>query len=229
MNIVSHIFKNLSPHLKKVQEITSKLITEYILNYNKMKFSESSIKVEKYPFEHANIPNFLDKDYAKQLLKALDEVEFYREDHDLYSFDRTIDFTYINNETIKKFRDKFLEEDFISKIEKITKTRLNREIIELHSLRLTNTDYLLPHDDQVENRKIAFILNLSQNFEDNEGGALQLFDTLNSKPNKIVKSIYPKFNQFTLFIVSDKSFHQIEEVMTNKIRISVSGWYYNEN
>jgi Rps23 Pro-64 3,4-dihydroxylase Tpa1-like proline 4-hydroxylase len=80
---------------------------------------------------------------------------------------------------------------------------------------------LLPHDDRLSGRKIAYILNLSKNFAKNDGGALQFF-----KGKKIVKSIPPTFNTFTIFQVSPRSLHQVQEVLSDKKRISFAGWFH---
>ncbi len=47
------------------------------------------------------------------------------------------------------------------------------------------------------------------------------------QPIKIVKSLTPKRNSFLFFEVSDKSFHQVSEVLSqNKTRFSINGWFH---
>lgn len=46
-------------------------------------------------------------------------------------------------------------------------------------------------------------------------------------PGVVGKSIYPAPNQFVLFEVSSKSFHQVSEILsTGKARLSVNGWFH---
>ena len=179
------------------------------------------------PFRNLSIPNFLDEKLARKIKNALKKEEYYIEENDLYKFQRIIDFKYLNNKALKEFRNNLLSEEFISYIENLTNTKLKRNKIDLHSLKLLNTYYLLCHDDDVLGRKTAFILNLSENWGKKDGGNLELFECKNKNPFKVYKSIIPKFNQFNIFIVEpNKSFHQISEVLSNKQRISISGWFH---
>ena len=179
------------------------------------------------PFRNLSVPNFLDEKLARKIKNALKKEEYYIEENDLYKFQRTIDFKHLKSTTLKELRDNLLSEEFISYIENLTNTKLKRNKIDLHSLKLLNTHYLLCHDDDVLGRKIAFILNLCENWSRKDGGNLELFECKNNKPFKVCKSIIPEFNQFNIFIVEpNKSFHQISEVLSNKQRISISGWFH---
>lgn len=183
------------------------------------------------PFPHISIEAGFNSDKLLNLVKELEKEEYYLEDHDLYQFLRTVDFKHSKNDFIKEFRTTIFSKKFMKHIEKITGLSLKKNSGDLHSLKLLNTHYLLCHDDQVQMRAVAFILNLSSNWSQEDGGELELF-SINSQgnPNKVVKKIIPKFNQFNLFTVSDKSFHQISEVISKeKARISISGWFYLEN
>ena len=47
------------------------------------------------------------------------------------------------------------------------------------------------------------------------------------QPTEIVKSIVPKANSLLFFEVSDRSFHQVSEVLTTaKTRYSIHGWFH---
>lgn len=177
------------------------------------------------PFEHISLNDFLIESKADELLKAVSKLDYYLEDHDLYQFMRTKN---ISDEKgiIEEF-SKFLESnEFKQYIEKITNVKTKNEVLDLHSLKLLDTHYLLPHDDQVEERALAFIFNLTRDFKKSDGGSLNLFESEKNRPKKIVKEIIPKFNQFNLFKVTSKSYHSISEVTSKKERITVAGWYY---
>lgn len=180
------------------------------------------------PFEHLSLDNFLTDDKANILLEEIRNLDYYLEDHDLYQFLRTIDFKEIkkNNTLIENLYEFIFSEEFIFFIEELTGTKISRKKGDLHSLKLLDTHYLLCHDDQVQGRYLAFIINLSDNMGLENGGALELFDEQNNRPKDIVKQVFPQFNQFNIFLVSDTSFHQISEVIDNVTRESISGWFY---
>ncbi len=89
-------------------------------------------------------------------------------------------------------------------------------------------DHLLPHDDRLEGRKIAYVLNLTKGFTARDGGQLDFFgfSEKTRHPTRIVKSFTPRFNTLFLFKVSPRSFHQVREVITDKQRISIGGWFH---
>jgi prolyl 3-hydroxylase /prolyl 3,4-dihydroxylase len=51
----------------------------------------------------------------------------------------------------------------------------------------------------------------------------------NLQPIEVCKSIQPKFNSLLFFEVSDRSFHQVAEVLSkSKTRYSINGWFHGE-
>lgn len=195
-----------------------------ILNLEKFRDEFESAK----PFSYISIDNFLNVDKFTELKKACLLEDFYVEDHDLYHFFRTVDYKTSKVPIIVEFREFLKSVEFREFFEKLVCMDLDSKKMDLHSLRLESGDYLLCHDDDVQNRAIAFILNFSE-FEDCDGGKLELFESENGKPTKICKSIVPKANRFNMFKVTPgKSFHQIEEVLSEKQRNSISGWYYKK-
>ncbi len=186
----------------------------------KKKFNSNS------PFEHVIIHPFLKEEKLKKLQEDIEKLDFYLEDHDLYQFLRTVDFKNIQSKSIQEFRKFIFSDQFVEFISEITSTPLDKVKGTLHSLLLKSTHYLLPHDDKIEKRKIAFILYLCEDFNQKDGGTLDLFSTQDSKPTQVEKSYLPKKNQFIMFKVSSISFHQISEVESSKQRLSISGWFY---
>ncbi len=170
------------------------------------------------PFHHLVLGSFFTSkinSVAKQLLKE----KFYEHNSDLYQFQQTDDCKNAKQSAVKEFHKFFSSEEFIRFISQITNTKLKS--IDMSGFIYDDTDYLLPHDDRLSGRKIAYILNLTENFTAKDGGALQFF-----KGKQIVKSIPPTFNALTLFQVSPKSLHQVQEVMSNKKRLSFGGWFH---
>ena len=87
-------------------------------------------------------------------------------------------------------------------------------------------DYLLCHDDELEGRKIAYVFYLSENFKEGDSGNFTLFDSKMGKPFRAVKKYVPLFNRLLIFEVSRKSFHEVEENLSDKKRYAIGGWLH---
>ena len=197
----------------------------YVENTKKLQRTFSQAK----PFKHLILPRFLKPSDCKAMRKEVEKQSFYVEDHDLYQFLRTQDVKHLQNaQTLKKLKHTLLSKRIRAFMQEVTQTTLNTKKMDLHALKLLNTHYLLCHNDEVQGRKIAFILNLTTNWKKGKGGELELFSSEQGRPLKPEKSIRPRFNTFTLFEVSHNSYHQIVEVEKNLERISLSGWYYTK-
>lgn len=168
------------------------------------------------PFPHLVLPNFFKS--AKQLKSALLKEQFHYQNSDLFQFYQTNDCSKAKTKVVQDFHEFFGSKEFLSFISEITGKKLTS--IDMSGFIYGDTDYLLPHDDRLEGRKIAYVVNLSENFKEENGGALALF-----KGKKIVKRIVPKFNTLTIFEVSNKSLHEVEEVVDAK-RVSFAGWFH---
>ena len=130
------------------------------------------------------------------------------------------------NKVILEFRKFLLSDEFIVFLEKITGLKFTRNKFDMHSLKLENTHYLLCHDDRVDTRKLAFVINFSD-FEEKDGGALEFFKmNLKTFEAEVFESVIPKFSKFNIFEVSEKSYHQITEVVSKKKRVTIGGWYH---
>ncbi len=179
------------------------------------------------PFSHLFLKDFFIEKKIIPVLFALENEEFIDKNTDLFQFKQTkIDIKSSEITELNKFHDFFSSKEFGEFISEITGLKINLGKIDMSGFIYSKTDYLLPHDDRLEGRKIAYILNLSEKFRKSDGGKLQLFGVKNKKPFNIIKSFIPAFNTLSLFEVSEISFHQVEEVMSNKDRISFAGWFY---
>src|SRR3989344_948087 len=177
------------------------------------------------PFPHFVLKDFFLREKIIELLKGLSKEKLYEKESDLFKFMQSNDLNFSSCKEIKEFRDFLISNDFISYLSDITGFKLKKGKIDLFGSVYQDTDYLLCHDDKLEGRKIAFNVYLS-NFKENEGGSLNLFASNDGKPLKIEKEIISRFNTFAIFEVSEKSFHEVSEVVVNKQRIALSGWYY---
>jgi Rps23 Pro-64 3,4-dihydroxylase Tpa1-like proline 4-hydroxylase len=176
------------------------------------------------PFPHMVLHEFFSPAKLRRVRDELLKQSFEFKESDLFRLHQTSDISTLPNKALQEFYKFFNSKDFTGYISKITKTRVSRS--DMSGFIYSSTDHLLPHDDRLEGRKIAYVVQLSQGFTKNDGGALSLFSTKNNRPTKIVHSFAPKFNSFVLFKVSPKSFHQVDEVLTGKMRLSLTGWFY---
>ena len=176
------------------------------------------------PFPHLVFPDFLQKEKADQVLLALTAEEFTEKKADLFQLQQTADLISTKNPLLQEFRSMLASPAFVSLVSFLSSSVLQPGMIDLSGSLYEDTDYLLCHDDLLENRKVAFFYYLS-NLEQEEGGALSLFSSSHGKPDKVDCKIIPKFNTFAFFMVSSRSFHQVEEMVSKKERYALSGWY----
>lgn len=163
---------------------------------------------EKHPFPHRIVDDFLSEDLFVRLCEFLEEVETKEKECDLFQFEQSDELSIMENDALKEFQDCLRKE--------VGKSKLDMFAAFYH-----DTDYLLPHDDRLEGRKIAYTFYLAA---PEEGGELSLIET--KKPyEKHSIAVVP--NRLVLFAVSEKSWHEVEEVCGDLPRISISGWFHD--
>lgn len=177
------------------------------------------------PFQHLEITNFFQAEKIADILEALTKEEFYEKNADLFSFKQTQDFITTKEKTLQEIRAMLTSTEFTKYMEAITGLQLKEETIDLHATLYEDTDYLLCHDDKLEGRAIAFIVYLSD-LEENDGGSLNLFAAREQKPTNVIKRIIPKINSFVFFHVTPTSFHEVSEMLVDKQRIALGGWFH---
>ncbi|MBI3027179.1 2OG-Fe(II) oxygenase [Candidatus Woesearchaeota archaeon] len=193
---------------------------KYLSNKEISKINKTFIKSKPYP--NLELRNFFKKDKISKLKNAVSSEKFEKVDKDLFSLSHTNDLAASKNKAIREFYGLLSSNEFISLMQKLTKERLSQKI-DMQAHLFEQGDYLLFHDDVVEGRKIAYIVYLS-NLSQEDGGELQLFDIKN--PKKPSRQIAPEFNLFACFKVSEKSIHAVGEIISNKRRLAVGGWFY---
>lgn len=194
----------------------------YLNEKNILKLNKEFLEAKNFP--HISIDNLFKENKLLELKESLKNENYYLEESDLYEFLRTFDLKNSKNKNIIELRNFLLSEEFLKLIENITNLKIKRNYVDIHSLKLKNTHYMLCHDDLVQERKIAFIINLS-NMEEKDGGALELIEMSSDDTGKVFKTIVSKFGKFNMFLVTENSYHSVSENISNKERISISGWY----
>jgi len=172
--------------------------------------------LSKKPYPHVVMDNFLDEEVATQILERLCTESFEYKESDLFTFKQT---------PMLQYDDflGFLREVLQPVVENLTGKKIGE--IDMHGSLYEDTDHLLCHDDQLEDRVIAYLLYLSD-VDEADGGALTLYDEVNGKPGSVVKRVQPRFNRLVIFEVSDVSFHAVEEVIADTQRIAIGGWFH---
>src|SRR3989338_5143948 len=179
------------------------------------------------PFTYLEFKNFFQPEKVIEIVKALAEEKWIPQQADLFQFKQTGDLSGTKNKVLQEFRTFLSSKEFVYYLSHITSMTLKPHSIDISGTMYEDTDYLLCHDDQLEGRKIAYFLYLSD-VDKNDGGALNLFSSKEGVPAEIAASIIPKFNTFSFFLVSEKSFHEVQEVMRDVQRIAISGWFHEQ-
>ena len=204
----------------------SKILKRWInVNYLNTKtianLKENFVKNKPYPY--LELSSFFNEQKAKGLLLSLLKEKFYEKSSDLFKFHQTNDLSSTKNSKLEEFRKFLASEDFAGYMEVLTGFKLKNGKVDLAGTLYKDTNFLLCHDDRLETRKIAFLLYLSD-LEEKDGASLNLMDR---KFKKIAK-IIPQSNKFVIFGVSSHSFHEVEELIKDKQRIALGGWFHDK-
>ncbi|RMG42233.1 MAG: hypothetical protein D6732_01480 [Methanobacteriota archaeon] len=205
-------------------KILDEFVNKEYLNEGAMQKLHEDFK-EASPFKHLEIDNFFHENILLEVIDALQDEHFERKDSDLFQFLQTDDLENSNSKFLRDFKKFLMSEDFMIWMETVSGLRLKRNKVDLTANLYSDTDYLLCHDDQIPGRKIAFIIYLSD-LEQKEGGTLNFFDCVGDRPARIVKSIRPEFNKFVFFEVTPHSFHEVDEVVGETFRATLTGWFH---
>uniref|UniRef100_A0A8C6UKM5 Prolyl 3-hydroxylase OGFOD1 n=1 Tax=Neogobius melanostomus TaxID=47308 RepID=A0A8C6UKM5_9GOBI len=185
------------------------------------------LELDCHPFPHCIIRNFIEEeDFVDNLQKELLELNFNQKSNDLYKFKQSDDLKKRDEPHIQGIRS-MLFQKFRPWLEGMLGVELE-STVDISCAKYEYTDVLLCHDDELEGRRVAFILYLVPHWEGSDGGTLDLYETNSDfQPKDIVKSIVPTRNTLVLFEVSPVSFHQVSEVFSkDKCRLSLGGWFH---
>jgi Rps23 Pro-64 3,4-dihydroxylase Tpa1-like proline 4-hydroxylase len=165
------------------------------------------------PFPHIIIDDFLDDDLFVAVCEALEDLPIERKEADLFQFDQSEDLSKTEIPALQQLQQKLLELD-------LSNFDVKSKLIDMFAAFYYDTDHLLPHDDQLDTRKVAYTFYLAA---PEAGGKLALIE--NKKPfDKTHVDVLP--NRLVLFKVSPESWHEVEEVQGELPRISISGWFH---
>ncbi|CAM4522353.1 unnamed protein product [Leuciscus chuanchicus] len=193
----------------------------------KESYSNGNIHLDCEPFPHCQITHFLQNESFVESLRAeLLQLNFNSKSNDLYKFQQSDDLRERKEHHVSQIRSVIFGE-FREWLSKVLQVDLEATV-DMSCAKYEYTDVLLCHDDELEGRRVAFILYLVPPWDVNDGGTLDLFSTdEHCQPVTVVKSLLPCWNSLVFFEVSPISFHQVAEVLSEeKCRLSLSGWFH---
>ncbi|KPP79815.1 2-oxoglutarate and iron-dependent oxygenase domain-containing protein 1-like, partial [Scleropages formosus] len=219
-----------TPKISEITEDTDVRDRVKVAWLKKEHLSHGSIELDCRPFPHCVIKNFIrNEGFLENLEKELLDLNFHEKSNDLYKFKQSDDLKKRKEAHIAGLRA-VLFERFRLWLSSVFAVELE-PVVDVSCAKYEYTDVLLCHDDELEGRRIAFILYLVRPWESSDGGTLDLYSVDgNNQPKDIVKSLVPSWNTLIFFEVSPVSFHQVAEVLSkDKCRLSVSGWFHGRS
>lgn len=206
----------LSPEINS-HFLKESYLNEFKSNWNKNKeFQLDNTKLITNPFKVCLINNFLQNaNFLNDIRQEFNEIDWNVRSLDLYEFFQSKDLKNLTELPNINSLYKFLQSEVMEWVAEITGLKLTH--ISATCSVYTNTDYLLVHDDQREDRLVAFILYLTgpNGWNESKGGALQLLNKdTNCEPFQVVKNIFPCNNQLVFFPVTSDSYHQVSCYLT---------------
>lgn len=177
---------------------------------NNKTFKNDLIELIPQPFQLGIVKDLLQE---TSILNAIREefngVNWYKRNMDLYELFQSDDLSKMSFKQISIIYE-FLKREVMPWVGEVTGLELKN--ISATCSFYSHTDYLLVHDDQQDDRLVAFVLYLTgkENWKEEWGGAFEMFSSdEDGHPNKAVRSIYPSNNQFVFFPVTNRTYHQV--------------------
>lgn len=225
-----------------IQWLDSLQVTDIIHpNYfNTTKLHElNQLYTQHTPFKLIQLHNILEESYAVQLRSELLELEYYVKSNDLFDLMQSNDLANTADRAkplhlLDKLFTTLYSTEFMQSLYKLTGIKLDpyNSTVSCSANVYSDTHHLLCHDDQLQSRRIAYIIYMidsSLPWTAQQGGTLDLYDIdADGNPNMIVQSYTPEFNTMILFEVTPYSYHRVAEVIkrihtqTNQHNESVS-------
>lgn len=186
-----------------------------------------------YPL--AVLPDFLAPAFAAQLAASVAALPFRHRATDLYDFYQSPDlkpFLEAEGENpLKSACREIFSERFVGTVARIVGRPLGTQV-DFAAQQYLQGQYLLCHDDRLEDRRVAFVLYLvdpAYAGGARHGGDFQKFpiDHRGAPACDPAESFAPRWNTLVFFEVSTWSHHQVAEVLGPLPRLSVSGWLHD--
>jgi Rps23 Pro-64 3,4-dihydroxylase Tpa1-like proline 4-hydroxylase len=194
------------------------------------------------PYRHCVLTKLFNDDLLRKVRKEILELQFTEKETDIYKVNQTGDLKNLDGlekeeldklSSLMELRNNLYSKDFRDFIRNVLNCGPIGQSIDLSINKYTKGCHLLNHDDVIGTRLVSYILYLPNPDEEwlpEFGGQLELYPveikgTPKNEPSKIVQ---PDFNTMVFFDVQPgHSFHSVEEVVADKERLSISGWFHH--
>ena len=207
-----------------------------------------NIKINKYPFRHITLNNFLNEDYSNKLnniiinmkdeeaneswIRPKSKNEFnkygFSEIDELDSNIRTLFDELNSKEFIELLEDKFEIKNIIKENRSLLGAGVHR--IKDNGFLSLHTDFNMYEHPQYGfiDRRLNLLLYMNKDWEDSFNGHLLLCD---KDKKKIIKKIKPNINNCIIFETTNKSIHghPLRLSSNNRDRNSIAVYYYTKN
>ncbi|CDQ61910.1 unnamed protein product [Oncorhynchus mykiss] len=172
------------------------------------------LELDCHPFPHCIIRNFIQSDsFTENLQRELLDLNFHEKSNDLYKLNQSDGLKKRKEPHITGLSMAGLFGWFRSWLGEVLGVEL-KPTVDISCAKYQYTDVLLCHDDELEGRRVAFILYFVPPWESSDGGTLDLFSADDHfQPHSVVKSLVPSWNTLVLFEVSPVSFHQVSRAV----------------
>lgn len=122
---------------------------------------------------------------------------------------------------IQSIFDQMNQTDFLNSAALLTGQ--NSDFIDMQATRYRAGHFLTDHDDNVDgkNRKLAYVINLSQRWRPSWGGQLEFL----SANKEVTESYLPVFNSLSLFEVPTDHRVSPVKIAAKHPRLSLTGWF----
>jgi prolyl 3-hydroxylase /prolyl 3,4-dihydroxylase len=177
------------------------------------------------PFPFVVLKRCIRPELLPRLIGGLTKEGLIEQRSDLFHFLQTTDLHGVKDTALAKFIRVLDGEACAAYFRRITGVRIRSGATDLFGSLYTDTHHLLCHDDQLEGRKLAFIVYLST-LSVRSGGALLLRGDQKGRPGAVMQRIRPCAGDVVLFAVSKKSWHEVQEVIGRMKRYALGGWFH---
>lgn len=195
---------------------------------------------ESKPYLHCKIDKLINNDLLERVRKEIfDNLHFTVKETDIYKVHQTGDLANLDGlpqdelkrlSSLFELRNALYSQEFRDFIAAVTDSGpLSGTKTDMSINSYYQGCHLLNHDDVIGTRRVSYILYLVDPWEPKDGGALELYPVVEKgiPANEPTVIIPPQWNQFVMFTVQPgHSFHSVEEVVANKARLSISGWFH---
>jgi Rps23 Pro-64 3,4-dihydroxylase Tpa1-like proline 4-hydroxylase len=167
------------------------------------------------PYPHLFVRDMFSPAILAAVKQELLGGTYFRKRNDLYDFAQTDDLKRATGNATAALREYIYSASFREWITRVTGVPVN-DTLDASAASYTKGSYLLCHDDDLAERRIAWIIYLvPEGWDAADGGALDLFDLADpadpTVPGAVVRSLTPAWNSMAFFEVSAASHHQVRE------------------